>query len=233
MTTQFNYIDANNSYVDVARLFDKHAVSASPQVFDYASDYAQKLMQNNLHASDCYYDDSNGQYMSINSHASATPQIHMPMSNMMSSVNCYQTPHGQNFNIMQGDVSSYYSLATSPYYASSSRNMPMDEIIGHVSPTYPANYSHSYAAPSVTNFSAPYVEINAHNSASCLTYDHSQMHEFSASMHMPSSTSAAYDLPRARLENFGNTHVSLPKESERLGGQSQIEWDVKLHRRSF
>ena len=73
MSTQFNYVDANNSYVDVARFFDKHGVSARPQVFNYESDYMQKLMQNNLHASSNYdasdrpsnYDASDRQHMQI------------------------------------------------------------------------------------------------------------------------------------------------------------------------
>jgi hypothetical protein len=229
MSTQFNYVDANNTYVNVARFFDKHGVSARPQVFNYESDYAQKLMQTNLHASN-YYDASNRQHMSPNSHALATPQIHMPMNSMMSSVNHYQTSHDWSFNNMQGDVSAYYSSAISPQFASPSENMPMDGKIDHVSVTYPANYSQStFATAHVTNFSAPYAHVDAHNSASYLTYDHSRMHEISASMHMPSSTSVAYDSPPTQLQSFGSTHVSLPKESKSLGGQSQREWDEVAH----
>ena len=168
--------------------------------------------------------------MSLNSHASATPQIHMPMNNMMSSVNYYQTSQDENFNSMQRDISAYYSSATNPQYVSSSQNMPMDGRIGHVSRTYPATYSQSpYATAHVTNFPAPYAHVDAHNSASYLTYDHSRMQEISASMHMPSSTSVAYDSPHTQLQSFGSTHVSLPKESESLGGQSQIEWDEVAH----
>jgi hypothetical protein len=91
MSTQFNYVDANNLYVNVARYFDKHDVSASPQFFNY---YMQKPIQNNFN------DASNRQHMSLNLHASATPQIHMPMNNMMSSVKHYQKSHVENFNSM-------------------------------------------------------------------------------------------------------------------------------------
>jgi hypothetical protein len=102
-----------------------------------------------------------------------------------------------------------------------------------VSGTYPANYSQpSYATAHVTNFSAPYADVNSHNSASYLTYDHSRMHEISASMHMPSSTSVAYDLPHAHLGSFGSTHVSLPKQSESHGGNPR-QSEMKLHRKSF
>ena len=41
------------------------------------------------------------QHMYPNSHASATPQIHMPMSNMMSSINQFEMPHVRTFNSMQ------------------------------------------------------------------------------------------------------------------------------------
>jgi hypothetical protein len=131
---------------------------------------------------------------------------------------------------MQEDVSSYYSSTTSPQYMSSSQNMPMDGTIGHVSGTYLANYSQlPYAIAHVTNFSAPYAHVDAHNLASYLTYDHSRMQGISASMHMPSSTSVAYDSPHTQLQSFGITHVSLQKELESLGGQSQIEWDEVAH----
>ena len=43
-------------------------------------------------------------------------------------------------------------------------------------------------------------------------------------MHVPSpSTTSYYTLP-TQLHNFGNTHVSLSKESKRIGGKSYPEW---------
>lgn len=89
---------------------------------------------------------------------------------------------------MQGYVSYYYSSTTSPLYVSSSQNMQMDGRTGHISATYPANYSQtSSATPHVNNFSMPYVDGNSNDSASYLTYDHSRISEISAGMHMPSS----------------------------------------------
>src|SRR3990170_4742677 len=91
MNTQSPRVDANNAYV-VARSFNEHNVSASPSFINYASNYAQQPIQNNLRASTSY-NFSNMQHMYPNSHASATPQIYMPMNNMMSSVNQVETPH--------------------------------------------------------------------------------------------------------------------------------------------
>ena len=45
--------------------------------------------------------------------------------------------------------------------------MPMNERIGHVATSYSASYSQtSYDTPHVTNSSAPYTTVDAHNSAS-------------------------------------------------------------------
>ena len=99
MNTQFTYVDANNAYV-VARSFNQYNVSASPSFISQASSYAQQPIQNNLHASTSY-NFSNMQHMCPNSHASATPQIYMPMNNMMSSVNQDETPHVGTSNSMQ------------------------------------------------------------------------------------------------------------------------------------
>ena len=106
MNTQFTYVDANNAYV-VARSSNEHNVSASPSFINHASNYVQGPMQNNLHASNSYKF-SNMQHMYPNSHASATPQIYMPMNNMMSSVNQVETPYVGTSNGMQQSVSSSY-----------------------------------------------------------------------------------------------------------------------------
>ena len=75
MNTQFTYVDTNNAYI-VARSSNEHNVSASPSFINHASNYAQGPRQNNLHASTSY-DFSDVQHMYPNSHASATPQIHL------------------------------------------------------------------------------------------------------------------------------------------------------------
>ena len=110
MNTQFPFVDANNLYV-VAGSPNEHNVSASPSFINHASNYAQGPMQNNFHASNSY-DFSNVQHMYPNSHASATPQIHMPMNNMMGLVNQFETPHAKISNSIQESVSPFYSSAT-------------------------------------------------------------------------------------------------------------------------
>ena len=37
-------------------------------------------------------------------------------------------------------------------------------------------------------------------------------------MHMPSPSTTSYYTPPTQLQNFGNTRVSLPKESKSIGG---------------
>ena len=105
MNTQFTYVDANHAYV-VARSSNEHNVSASPSFINNVSNYVQQPIQNNLHASTSY-NFSNMQHMYPNSHASATPQIYMPMNNMMSSVNQVETPYVGTSNGMQQSVSSF------------------------------------------------------------------------------------------------------------------------------
>ena len=99
MNTQFTYVDANNAYV-VARSFNEHNVSASPCFINHASNYVQEPMEQNLHASTSY-NFSNMEHMYMNFHASAAPQIHMPMNNMMSSVNQVETLHIGTSDSMQ------------------------------------------------------------------------------------------------------------------------------------
>ena len=165
MNAQFTYVDANNAYV-VARSSNEHNVSASPSFINHVSNYVQQLIQNNLHASTSY-NFSNMQHMYPNSHASATPKIHMPMSNMMSSINQFETPQVRISNAIQESVSPFYSSAANVQY--SNPTMPMNERIGHATNGYLASYSQpSYATPHVSNFSAPYTTIDDHNSASHL-----------------------------------------------------------------
>src|ERR1041385_79275 len=109
MNSQFTYGDANNSYV-VARSPYEHDVSSSPSFNNYSSNCVQQPVHNNLYASSSSF--SNMQHMYLNPHASATPQIHMPMNNMMSSVNRVETPHVGSSNSIQQSVSSFYSPAT-------------------------------------------------------------------------------------------------------------------------
>ena len=105
------------------------------------------------------------QHMYPNSpHASATPQIYMPMNNMMSSVNQVETPHVGTFNGMQHSVSSFYSSATNLQHVNP--NMPVDRGIGHATTSYSANYPQtSYATPHATSFLPPYTTVDVHNSA--------------------------------------------------------------------
>ena len=42
-------------------------------------------------------------------------------------------------------------------------------------------------------------------------------------MHMSSPIVATY-IPPIQLQSFGNTQVSMPKESKSIGGQSYPEW---------
>ena len=132
MNTQFTYVDANNAYV-VARSSNEHNVSASPSFINNVSNYVQQPIQNNLHASTSY-NFSNMQHMYPNSHASATPQIYMPMNNMMSSVNQVETPHVETFNGMQHSVLSFYSSATNLQHVNP--NMPVDRGIVHATTSY-------------------------------------------------------------------------------------------------
>ena len=138
MNTQFPFVDANNPYV-VAGSPNEHNVSASPSFINHASNYAQGSMQNNLHASKSY-DFSNVQHMYPNSHASATPQIHMPMNNMMSLVNRFETPDVKISNSIQESVSPFYSSATNLQYVN--RTLPMDGRISQLLAIRPVTLNH-------------------------------------------------------------------------------------------
>src|ERR1041385_769158 len=161
MNSQFTYVDANNSYV-VARSPYEHDVSASPSFTNYSSNYVQQPVHNNLYASCSSF--SNMQHMYPNPHASATPQIHVPMNNMMSSVNRVETPHVGSSNSIQQSVSSFYSPATNLQYMN--QNMPVDRGIGHATTSYSANYPQpSYATPYDINSLASCSTVDVQNSA--------------------------------------------------------------------
>ena len=173
MNTKSPFVDANNPYV-VARSPNKHNVSASPSFINHASIYAQGPMQNNFRASNSH-DFSNIRHMYPNSHTSATPQIHMPMNNMMGLVNQFETPHVKISNSIQKSVLLFYSSATNLQYVNPT--LLMDRRIGHTATSYSASYSQtSYATPHVSNFSAPYTTIDAHSSALHL-HGHSRISE--------------------------------------------------------
>src|SRR3954471_5563981 len=116
MNSQFTYVDAYNSSV-VARSPYEHDVSASPSFINYSSNCVQQPVHNNLYASSSSF--SNMQHMYSNPHASATPQIHMPMNNMISSVDRIETPHVGTFNNMQQSVSTFYSPTPNFQYVNS------------------------------------------------------------------------------------------------------------------
>jgi hypothetical protein len=224
MNSQSFYVDANNSYVDVARSYDMRTTSASPNSY-----YVQTPMQNNLHASNSY-NFSNMQHIYSNSHASATPEVYMPMDNVMSSVNQYKTLNVINFDNMQNSVSPFYSSANNLQYVGSPSHMPMDATIGHATGSYFANYSQpSYATSYVTNFSTPYATKDINNSATHLHNDYSRISENSIGSHVPSSSVVACDTTPTQLQNFGNTtHVSLPKDTDIYEGRSSKEWLIYI-----
>ena len=226
MNSQFTYVDANNSYV-VARLPNEHYVSASPSFINHSSNCVQQPVHNNLYASSSSF--SNMHHMYSNSHASATPEIHMSMNNMMSSVNQVETPHVGTFNNMQKSVSPFYSSAPNLQYVNS--NMPVDRGIGYATTSYSANYHQpSYATPHTSNVSAPYATVDVHNSASHLR-GHSRISDELAGAYMPSSNIVAYNTSSAQLRNFGNT--SLPKEYKSVMEQSLLEADVAALERKW
>ena len=97
MNTQSLYVDANNSY-GVTRSFNEYTLSANPSFFNHATNYVQGPIQSNLYTSTSY-DISNMHHMYPNSHASSTQQIHMLMSNMMSSINQFETPQVRIFQM--------------------------------------------------------------------------------------------------------------------------------------
>jgi hypothetical protein len=219
MNSQSSVVDANNSYAEVARFFDMSTVSASPH-----SCYVQTPIQNNLHPSTCY-NFNNLQHVYSNSHASAAPEVHMPMNNVMNSVNQYEAPNVINFNNMQNNISPFYSSANNLQFFASPSHVPMDNAAGYGTTSYLANCSEpSYITPYVTNFSAPYATPDIHYSAEHLHNTYSRLSENSIGAHVASSDTVACDTPPKELQNFGNTQLSLPKNIERFKGRSSEEW---------
>ena len=178
----------------------------------------QELMQNNLHASS--YNFSNTQHMYPNPHASATPQIYMSMNNMMSSVNQIETSHVGSSNSIQQSVLSFYSQATNLQYMNQSM-LVYREII-HATTSYSANYPQpSYATPYVIDSLASYATVDIHNSAPHL-HAYSRISGNPAGAHLPLPNTVAYNLDPTQLNDFGD--ISLPKESNSIGGQSNEDW---------
>ena len=148
MYHQSPYVDANNPYV-VARSPNEHVVSASPSFINNTSNYVQQPVHN-LYASSSNF--GNMQHMYPNPHASATPEIYMPMNNRLSLVNQVETPYVGAFSNIQQSVSPFYASASSTQYVNSSMNTPMDKEIGHATTSYLANYPQTpYATSYVTN----------------------------------------------------------------------------------
>jgi hypothetical protein len=153
----------------------------------------------------------------------------MPMDNVMNSVNQYETPNVINFNSMQNSVSPFNLSANNLQYVDSPKHMPMDRTIDHVNTSCLSNYSQpSHAIPYVTNFSVPYASGDIHNSATHLHNGYSRIYENSVQDHMSSSNTVACHTSRTKVQNFGNTQVSLPKNNERSEGWSSKKWDEDL-----
>jgi hypothetical protein len=223
MNSESFYVDANNSYAEVARFFNMSTVSASPN-----SCYVQTPIQNNLHPSSCYNFD-NSQHVYSNSHASAALEVYIPMNNMMNSVNQYEAPNVINFYNMQNNVSPFYSSANNLQFFTSPSHMPMDSAAGYGTTSYLANcFEPSYITPYVTNFSAPYASPDNLNSAIHLNNAYSRISKNSIGAHVPLCNTIACDTPSKQLHNFGNTQVSLPKNIERSEGRSSKEWAEDL-----
>jgi hypothetical protein len=108
----------------------------------------------------------------------------------------------------------------------------MDSVTCYGTSSYLANYSEpSYVTPYVTNFSAPYATSDIHNSATHFHTACSRISENSIGAHVASSDTVACDTPPKQLQNFGNTQLSLLKNTERFEGISSEEWD-DLYRKS-
>jgi hypothetical protein len=195
MNPQSPYVDANYYYADVARPFDTHSVSASP-----SSNYVQEPMQNKFHVSTSY-NFRNLQHVNSNYRASSTPEIHMPMNNMVSLINQYETHDTRNSNSIHESVSHVYSSTNNSQYVGSPSNMPMDREIGHATTSYLANYPQpSYAIYHANNFSPPYATRDIHNSAPHHHNGYSRIDGNSIGANVVSlSTTIAYSTSPAQL----------------------------------
>ena len=163
-----------NSHVDVARYNDSMHIASTSRYSDgsnYAhhsfENYMQRPMSNNMHTLNF---DAASNIQLTHFHTSATERVHMPMNRYQdqinkSSVNLYETPNANNFNIIQQGVSHVYSSASNSKYLTQS--MPMNEKISHADFRYPANYFQPLYARVEDAYinSAPYTNINTHISA--------------------------------------------------------------------
>ena len=150
MYHQSPYVDANIHYVDVARSFNGHVMSASPNEQRPTSYFIGETW--NLQNHDM-------QLMNLNFRASTT-SFNMSMNNTICSSDQYMTPH------VQEGISQFYPSAVNSQYAGLSPNMPMNEAIGHASISYLAGYPQSsYDTPHDINCSASYATKSIHDSA--------------------------------------------------------------------
>jgi len=149
MYHQSPYVDANSHYVDVARSFNGHVMSASPNEQRPTSYSVGETW--NLH-------NRGMQLMNLNFRASAT-SFNMPVNNTICSSDQYRTPH------VQEGISKFYPSATDSQYAGSSPNMPMNGGIGHASVSNLASYPQtSYTTPREINCSVAYETKNIYDS---------------------------------------------------------------------
>jgi hypothetical protein len=157
----------------------------------------------------------------------------MPMNNVMNSVNQYEAPNVINFNSMQNNVSLFYSSANNMQYFCLPSHMPLDREISHDITSCLNNYSQpSYVAPYVTNFSAPHATPDIHYSAEHLHNTYNRLSENSIRAHVASSDTVACDTSPKQLQNFGNTQLPLPKNTEKFEGRSSEEW-ADLYLKSY
>src|SRR3954471_13109776 len=152
------------------------------------------------------------QHMYPNPHASATPEIYMPMNNMLSLVNQVETPYVGAFGNIQQSVSPFYASASSTQYVNSSMNTPMDREIGHATTSYLANYPQPPCAASyVTNVSSSCATGDIHNSAPHFHSNHGRINENLPGAQVASCTNVAYgsDSFKEKLFEYFNEFASL------------------------
>ena len=77
--------------------------------------------------------------------------------------------------------------------------------------------------PYVINSLAPYATVDVHNSAPHL-HAHSRISGNPAGALLPSPNTVAYNLAPTQLHNFDG--ISLPKESNSIGGQPYPDWVI-------
>ena len=109
---------------------------------------------------------------------------------MVSSTDLYDAPYANNYSTIRQGVSYINSSAANSQYLSPSQSMPMNEKIGHVDFSNPANYLQSfYAAQHITRVeiasinSAPYANANTLILAPNISNTYSRINENSAGSH--------------------------------------------------